>query len=404
MTSARKSSAGKYRILCVDDERSLLDGLSLTLGRRYEVETALGGAQALELLERDSKRAVIMSDMRMPGMDGATFLAKARVVAPEAARVLLTGQTEIDAAISAVNDGQIFRFLTKPCAPPTLLAAIASAVEQHELITAQRVLLEETLHGCIRALTDVLALTNPAAFGRGTRIKQMVSELAAKLELRERWQVEVAAMLSQLGHITLPAETAERVYFGRPLSAEEQKQVDKLPALTEQLLGNIPRIESVREILASYSKPPEGAGRAPEALTSDVVFAGAQLLRAAVDFDALESQGMQAARALETMRNRAGTYDPRVLEALIAIRGKPGPSEDVRELTIHELCVGMVLTEDVKMTNGMLLAARGYEITLRFLERIRHFPKGALKERLCVIVRRNPEGQEFLARTLGYRR
>jgi hypothetical protein len=127
-------------------------------------------------------------------------------------------------------------------------------------------------------------------------------------------------------------------------------------------------------------------------------------MRVAVDFDGLESQGIEAARAVETMRNRAGSYDPRVLEALVAIRGKRVPSEEVRELAIHELCVGMVLTEDVKMTNGMLLAARGYEITPRFLERIRHFPKGALKERLCVIVRRNQEGEESLARTLGLRK
>src|SRR5689334_10150530 len=113
MNPVRKGSAGKVRILCVDDERSLLDGLTLTLGRRYDVETATSGAQALELLERDPNRAVIMSDMRMPGMDGATFLAKARGMVPEAVRVLLTGQAEIETAIAAVNEGQVFRFLTK---------------------------------------------------------------------------------------------------------------------------------------------------------------------------------------------------------------------------------------------------------------------------------------------------
>ncbi len=403
MNPVRKGAA-KVRILCVDDERSLLEGLSLTLGRRYDVETALSGAQALELLERDPKRAVIMSDMRMPGMDGATFLAKARVMVPDAVRVLLTGQTEIDAAIAAVNEGQVFRFLTKPCAPPTLLAAIGSAVEQHELITAQRVLLEETLHGCIKALTDVLSLTNPAAFGRATRIKQVVSELAAQLEIRERWQVEVAAMFSQLGHITLPPETAERLYFGQPLSYEEQKLVEKLPAHTEQLLGNIPRIETVREILAAYPKPTTTPEAAPAQLSTNLVFAGAQLLRAAVDFDALESQGGDASLAVDTMRNREGRYDPRILEALIAIRGRREPTEDVKELALNELCVGMVLTEDVKMTNGMLLAARGYEITPRFLERVRHFPKGALKERLRVIIRRSPEPDTSLARTLGLRK
>jgi hypothetical protein len=224
------------------------------------------------------------------------------------------------------------------------------------------------------------------------------------LDIRERWQVEVAAMLSQLGHITLPPDTAEKVYFGQPLSYEEQKLVEKLPAQTEQLLSNIPRIEAVREILASYPKPLANAGPAPDKLASNLVFTGTQLLRIAVDFDALESQGSEASLAVDTMRNRTGCYDPRVLEALIAIRGHRGPAEDVKELTLHELSVGMVLTEDVKMTNGMLLAARGYEITPRFLERVRHFPKGSLKERLRVIVRRVPEAEESLAKTLGLRK
>jgi response regulator RpfG family c-di-GMP phosphodiesterase len=150
------------------------------------------------MLAREPAVAVIMSDMRMPGMDGATFLARARQVAPDAVRMLLTGQADVDAAAAAINEGQIFRFLTKPCPPPMLLAAFASAVEQHELITAERVLLEQTLHGSIKTLTDVLALVSPTSFGRATRIKQLVSDLAERLAIRERWQVEVAAMYRSL--------------------------------------------------------------------------------------------------------------------------------------------------------------------------------------------------------------
>ena len=399
--SAGSETKPKPRILCVDDEPNVLEGLALTLGRRYQVETATSGAAALEILQRTPDKAVVVSDMRMPSMDGATFLARSREFAPDAVRILLTGQTDLDSAIAAINNGGIFRFLTKPCAPPALLIAIAAAVEQHALVTAQRVLLEQTLHGCIKALTDVLSIASPAAFGRATRIKQVVSELADKLGLRERWQVEVGAMLSQLGHITLPSETAEKVYFGRPLTAEEQQLVNKLPVVTEQLICNIPRLEDVREILASYANaPPEQTG-APVELQDDLVYTGAQLLRVAVDFDGLESQGSDARIAVNTMRGRTASYDPRILAALVAIRGDDGPTQEIKELTLGELSMGMVLTEDVKMANGMLLAARGYEITPRFLERVRNFPKSALKDRLRVVVRVGPGVENSWARAAG---
>src|SRR5687768_872607 len=105
-------------VLCVDDEPQVLAGLSVSLRRRYEILTATSGAEALAVLARRPDVAVVVSDMRMPGMDGAAFLAKAKEIAPDAVRVLLTGYSEIDAAMNAVNQGQIFRFLTKPC--PTM--------------------------------------------------------------------------------------------------------------------------------------------------------------------------------------------------------------------------------------------------------------------------------------------
>src|SRR5882672_2539455 len=176
----------RVRVLCVDDEPNVLEGLSLHLRRRFEVATATSGNAALELLKRDGSTAVVLSDMRMPGMDGATFLSFARQLVPDAVRILLTGQTELSTAVSAVNDGQIFRFLTKPCAPATLLSAVDAAVEFNRLMVSERVLLNQTLHGSIKALTEVLALTNPTAFGRATRVKQHVTALADKLALQER--------------------------------------------------------------------------------------------------------------------------------------------------------------------------------------------------------------------------
>jgi response regulator RpfG family c-di-GMP phosphodiesterase len=384
VTARSSSGAGatspRVRVLCVDDESRVLEAIATQHGRHYTIETASSGAAGLALLRVHPDVAVIVSDMRMPGMDGAAFLGAARALCPDAVRLLLTGYADVDAAIRAINDGQVFQFLTKPCQPAALRRAIDAASAQHALIVAERVLLEQTLHGAIQTLTDVLALSHPAAFGRATRLRQLVSELAQQLGLRARWQVEVAAMLSQLGYVALPAETADKVYFGRPLAFQERALVAELPRVTERLLGNIPRLEGVRAILADYSLP-----RAQRALDDEPALA-AEILRVAVDFDAAESAGIPSADATSVLVGQAEAYRRDVLDALIRLRsGKE--AREARELRRTELSLGMVLAEDVFLPNGTLLAARGYAITPRFLERMRNFPRDALRESLRVYVR-----------------
>jgi response regulator RpfG family c-di-GMP phosphodiesterase len=265
---------------------------------------------------------------------------------------------------------------------------VEAAVEQNRLITCERVLLEQTLHGSIKALTDILALTNPICFGRATRIKQLVTELASKLDIRDRWQMEVAAMLSQLGYIALPAETVEKLYFGRALSDPEQKMVARAPALTEQLVRNIPRLEMVAEILEAVAKPRRKPDAGPADPRKQQVDLAAQLLRIALDFDDLEVQGNSAALAVGTLKSRQDRYEPRVLDALAEIRNGTGPVSEVREITLSVLCVGMVFVDDVKTQTGTLLVARGFEVTAGFVERARNFHPGTVKEPLRVLLRR----------------
>jgi CheY-like chemotaxis protein len=374
------------KVLCVDDEPNVLSGLALHLRRRYDLVTATSGADGLEILQRHRGTAVIISDMRMPVMDGATFLSRTREVAPDAVRLLLTGQTDMNSAIAAINQGQIFRFLTKPCPPAALVSAVAAAVEQHRLITAERVLLEHTLRGSIKALTDVLSLTNAAAFGCATRIRQLAMELAAQMERPESWQLDVAAMLCQLGSVALPADTAARFYSGEALTDEDVQMVARMPAVTEQLLGQIPRLDDVVAMLAALERPfytlDSDTGQVREPLRHR----GGELLKAARDFDALEVQGNTPARAVDIMRARSGRYDPDVLDALQALRAGGAPHEKIIEVALSAVRVGMVFAEDVKTADGMLLAARGCEVTTSFVERMRNVRVGFGKTAIRVVL------------------
>ncbi|MEI6670107.1 MAG: HD domain-containing phosphohydrolase [Acidobacteriota bacterium] len=363
----------KVAVLCVDDEPNVILGLALHLRRRYEVTAAHSGEEGLAAIREGKTFAVVLSDMRMPGMDGGTFLAYAKTLAPDSVRMLLTGHADVPSAIAAINDGQIFRFLTKPCPPVRLLAAFEAAIAQYRLITAERVLLEQTLHGSIRTLVEVLSLTNPVLFGRAMKLKRYVTELAARLELRERWQVEVAAMLSQLGSIALPGDTAEKVQSGQPLSEAEAVMVHRLPAITDRLLANIPRLEDVRGILQTLGEV--GAGGPPGALRAvdPVIDGGVQLLRVVLDFDALEAQGHQPPSAIEIMRGRRHYYAPEILEALAGLYGEAVRPRDLREVPLAAVREGMVLADDVRLPDGLLLVSRGYQVTASFVERLRNY-------------------------------
>ena len=304
-----RGSESRPRILCVDDEPLVLEGLRDTLRGGFEVHAAESGAEGLALLRADPHRfAVVISDMRMPAMSGAVFLREARRVAPRVVRMLLTGHADADAAAKAVNDGQVFRFLNKPCEPDELLEACAAALWQHHLAATERGLLDQTLQGSVRALTDVLSLASPAAFGRGSRVKQLLARFLPAIGMQDGWELEVAAMLSHLGAVAMPEAIARKVYAAQPLSAAEAEMVESVPAASERVLANIPRLEGVRQILAGYRRRFDSSER------DGLLPVGARVLRIVFDYDELQVQGLTGAVALDAMRSRQGVYDPELLK------------------------------------------------------------------------------------------
>src|ERR1700760_2995799 len=194
------------KILFVDDEPAVLEGYKRILYPEFQVDIVDGAAGAFAAIEENGPYSVVISDMRMPVMNGAEFLSKMRQTKPDTVRILLTGYTDIGPAIEAINQGNIFRFLTKPCEPAVLTTAIADGIKQYQLITGERELLEKTLMGSIKVLTDVLAASSPEAFGRSMRIAHYVRHISKKLSLPSPWCVEAAATLSQLGCITLESD------------------------------------------------------------------------------------------------------------------------------------------------------------------------------------------------------
>jgi response regulator RpfG family c-di-GMP phosphodiesterase len=376
---ASSARAERPRILCVDDEPHILESLRDTLHRSFDVRTAGSGAEGLAMLEDEpDEYALIISDMRMPVMSGSVFLREARRVSPDASRILLTGYADLDAAVNAVNEAQLFRFLTKPCPPADLLSACVAASEQHRLRTAEQVLLEQTLKGSVKALTDVLALVSPAAVGRTARVRSLVAQLAAALEVTAPWEMEVSALLVHLGAVTLPPETAEKLYAGARLTPGEQDMVDRIPRLTRRILENIPRLEGVLEILDNYRRPYNARGAGPS------LPLGARILRIALDHDELDARCADNEVALAAMRSRGLVYDPDLLRVLERVLGASDVPR-VHEIKSAQLRPGMMLARDVRSSSGGLLIARGHTATEHLIASLLNLRSGSIREPLIVV-------------------
>jgi CheY-like chemotaxis protein len=150
----------KPRVICVDDEPQVLESLRDTLRRRFDVTVTTNGFEALRMLASEPF-AVVLSDMRMPRLNGSRFLTLAREHAPDTVRLLLTGQSSVDDAVAAVNDGEIFRFLLKPCPPRALIEALDSAAQRHHELRRDRELADQSRLGVVKVLRDLAATWTP---------------------------------------------------------------------------------------------------------------------------------------------------------------------------------------------------------------------------------------------------
>lgn len=359
------------KILFVDDEPAVLSGYHRLLHRDFPIDTAVGGEQGLAAISQRGPFAVVVSDMRMPNMNGAEFLSAVRARTPDTVRMVLTGHSDIDAAINAVNEGAIFRFLTKPCPKETLVQALTTAITQYRLVNAEKELLEKTLQGSVEVMTEILGITNPSAFGRAARLRRYVHHVVKKLGLKPAWQYEVAAMLSQLGCITLHPDVIDAVNAGQKLPPDEQARFDKHPSVAWDLLSRIPRMEAVSWMILQQ----QDAVTRLDAATlqnSDPVQTGAHLLRLVLAYDRLLNSGLDHAATVAALCAQAVGLDLTLANALADLEVVDDTAQ-VRVCPITALAPGMILVEDLKTKTGILVVGKGQEVTTPLAMRLNTF-------------------------------
>ncbi|MGA9801759.1 MAG: HD domain-containing phosphohydrolase [Terriglobales bacterium] len=384
-TAAILTRNHKPRILFVDDDPLALEGLSRSVYREFKADLAEGPEAGLEKVKNDGPYIVVISDMRMPVMDGAEFFSRVRILAPDSIRVMLTGYADTEAAMRAVNEGRIFRFLNKPVAAEDLTLTLRACVAQYDLMLREKELLEKTLAGAIRVLSEVLHLANPVAFNKGTRICQYVRHIAGKLCLSDTWQYEIAAMLSELGCLTLTPDLLEAIHAGEPLTPEHEKRYAQHPQIAHDLLARIPRLELVADMILQQKEVPTDLLRSlsPDA---ESVRRGAQMLRVSLAFDRLLSTGSERQDALFALSRNPAEYDAKMVAALKDFRTSRGPTE-LRAIDVRDLRTGMILNEHLRSTTGMLLAAKGQEVSHALVKAVHNFVEvGTVKGTVLVTV------------------
>ncbi|WP_005032612.1 response regulator [Holophaga foetida] len=341
------------KILLVDDDENVLQGYFRNLRRHFSIEVALGGESALQALESHGPFAVVVADMRMPGMTGLELLKSVRDRWPEVVRIMLTGNADQGTAADAVNQGEVFRFLSKPCDSDHMRTAILAALRQYHLTQAEKILLERTLMGSIRVLTDLLGLLDPEAYGRSQLIRERVRTLGTVMGLENTWELEMAAMLSPIGLAVLPRGLAAKCREKRPLSPKESALVDRAPEFGANLLENIPRMGHVAQIIRLQAKQdPDGTDPLE-----------ARILRGVTDFTLREQARKDAQVVIEDMKLDSKNPDLELISLLerhFTVMLSPPPR--ARALPPRELKEGMVLAHNVEDASGQTVLLAGLRL------------------------------------------
>lgn len=363
-----------YKILLVDDDENVLQGYYRNLHHHFPIEIALGGEQALLALENHGPFAVLVADMRMPGMSGLDLLKEVKERWPDMIRIMLTGNADQRTAVDVVNQGEVFRFLTKPCDAERLRAMIEAGLRQFHLVQAEKFLLGKTLMGSVRVLTELLFLNDPEAFHRSQLVREWAIRLGRQLG-NDEWALEAAATLAPIGQKILPPDLLAKLRSGKPLDAQEGADVGRIPERGARLLENIPRMEEVAAIVRYQAKQFDGTGFPLDAIREESIPLGGRILKVAIDFTEMVLARKDPIVVLEELKRRKGWYDPAILATLERILQSAtvqvAKRSSERMIVKADLVPGMALTRNLKTRSGQLVLVAGTLLGSTHLEMLK---------------------------------
>ena len=328
--------------------------------------------------------------MSMPLMNGVEFLKNVRENSPNTVRMMLTGNSDIKTAMDAVNEGCVFRFLTKPCPSKLMGESLIAAIEQYRLITAEKELLEGTLKGTAELLTEILSWVNPGAFGRTVQLRNTVLSIATKINAKNQWEIGLATTFSQLGVMAIPQEIMFKVAQNMVLTDEEKQTLESIPAVGHELLERIPRLEEVANIVLYQKKQFDGGGFPVDSVSENKIPLGARILKISNDFHDLRASGLSRQESIKEMKAREGWYDPSILQVLereTAAVHAATASKEIVPVSLKNLRAGLTLASPIATAAGKILIAVGTQISEPLLVRLRKYAEtNSIREPIEVVI------------------
>jgi putative nucleotidyltransferase with HDIG domain len=324
------SNGDEVRVLLVDDEPLVLEGLQRSVRREFAADLAMSSEEGLAKLRTGGPYNVVISDMHMPGMDGAQFLVNVRGISPDSIRVMLTGSNDVETAVRAVNEGQIFRFLTKPVSRKILLATLHACVAQYQAARFEKEHLKVTIEaleqldlGTLTALARAIDAKSTWTAGHSERVTNLALQMAQAMGLPAK-SLEImhrGGLLHDIGKIGTPPGILDKP--GK-LEAEEMQIMQDHVGIGVRILEPIPCFREALPLVAQHHEWFDGSGY-PVGLAGENISLHARILAVADCYDALVSdrpyrEGLPKQQAFEILKKRAGTqFDPKIIDVFIRL-------------------------------------------------------------------------------------
>lgn len=421
--------SARPRLLCVDDERNILSSLRRVFRKSgYKVEVADGGQNGLDLLGR-APANVVISDMRMPEMDGAEFLKEVANRWPDTVRILLTGYSDMESTISAVNEAGIYRYINKPWNEDDLRLTVAQALEQQELkrdrerlrqlILAQNEelkslnnSLEEKIEArtadlqkaarllkksytkirnnyrnVIEGFSQLIKIRESYSPNHSNQVAEHAQALAKQLGLAEREVEDIyfAGLLHDIGEIGMPGELVRTAHNAR--SAAQQQQMREHAAVGASVLVSMPFLEQTARTIRSHHEAFDGSGY-PDGLVGEDIPLGARIIAVVNEYDDMLSgkslgQPNSTAETRRWLKSGAGTrFDPMLVSSFLEILEREDENrERVVEKKIHasQLEERHTIVRDICNDRGIVLIRRGHVLTAPIIAKLTAFEADAGK-------------------------
>ncbi len=402
-------------VLILDDEKEITNALTRVLRRDYQVKAFQKGEDALAYLSNHPV-SIIISDMRMPKMDGAEFLAQAKVICPDAIRFLLTGYSDMEATIRAINDGGVHTYIAKPWDNEGLKLTLSKACEllvlrqqkaqlTQELAEKNRDLqqlngqLEEKVQQRTVALRKSNQKLQTLLVNRNRTFKDILSTLSAIIQHVTGQPSDHTERVAEIGklvaqHLNLPEKIITQVYLCGLIheigligssdihqtthsSSHDLTKMSKVnPEVGAEIISQIKRFKPLVEIIRHQDENFDGTG-SPDHLKEDQIPVAARILRLSKNYEyfisSVNPKPMAPSSARAYIKQNSGTlYDPNIAKAFIKVLESELDSLTVDVCVgLDELKVGSVVKQDVYLPNGQLMITAGQTINSNMLSRLR---------------------------------